>query len=262
MIWQDFLEKVSVFKKDYRSGQVTLNVGSLATLIYSGAFDYMVTGKPDHADYRRMAEEIKNALGSTAKPQKAKKGEIYGIEDIDSDLLLDVWRRSVNPLYQFDFISKLKGFIEKEGFVEFDNVKAREVLPYIKKSTRPPYALSTAWSQLFEDPDYRSPFFRRATYDQNGRPQQVRWHTALIGLVVNAEIKKIKGDRDSLVFQLNIGAETTGPIRVWPNEHGFVPYEFTSTIKKGAIGLAYIKIDDSWNNMKQATLDKWTPVQL
>jgi len=252
MIWEEFLEKIRTFKREYSSGQLKLNAGGLITLVYAGAFDSMMPCNPTCEDYHRMVEEIKKALGSNAEKQKAKKGDMFGVADIKDEMTLDLWRNEVNPLHKFDLMQNLQGFLDGQAFKK----NKHPLVPYVRQSPgrygeTVKTLLLNSWTGAFEDNQLKS-----ILLNKNNR---YLYNAAFVGMVSEAVIKPLKDGRESLVFKLHIATEQTGSIRVWPNDKGFVEYKYTSTIVPGNIGLLVANLD-IWNDWRRGSLVDWVPV--
>ena len=265
MIWNDFIQKIKDYRKTCAAGQVNLNAISLITLIYVGAFDSMIDTLPSLNIYRRMTKELMDALESTAKLPVAKKGEAYGIADIDSDLTLNMWRSQYNPLYSFDFSQYCHNVLDKKHFKK--NKPNILTYPHPNKISyfSKDFDLWESWSFIFDHPEC----LKHYSPPKNDPANRFRRAPAFLGIVKTSELKLLKDGRESLVFTLFLGQEETGQIRVWPNKRSredidkdnIVDKRLRSLLKPGALGYAIVRLQDL-NGYKSATLLQWVPLKI
>jgi len=249
MTWNDFLEKVKLFKKD--AGRTGLNAPSIIRLIYSGAFDEIITpemkAQPAHTRYASMCADILKAMGSKAALPKAGAKELVGIKNINGIGHLMLWRFSTNPFASYDVTDFCKGFLRSEGF---DRPQVPEGdITWVKPargSQKSRIDVRYSWSDLFNKPKSMEAY-------QKDRLLGV------VGIIVKAERKIYQGNKESMAITLFNGHEYIDGIRMWPDQSGKLNPLITGQLKEFSLGLAIIR-PKAWNERPSGSFLSWTGV--
>ena len=256
MKWDEFLQKIRTYKETCVAGQVNLRANSLITLLYAGAFDGMIgIDRPSVEVYRLLGKELLSALGSKASMPKAKKGDLIGMDKIESNLDLHVWRSSINPTYKFNLIGEFDAFLRN--------------LEFRREDLASPYAYRRASvgriPETFIFRDVKT-LYLNDEYDYFFRTKKAL--VGVFGVVMDFKVRTTKNGSEMGLFKLFTGTDTTENIYVWPpwrkDQEGnfkrqeFLPREITAALRGNKAGLALVKAS-YWNNTRQLTLLKWIP---
>lgn len=240
--WTEFIAGLTDLKTNYETGSLTINFGSVMTLILTGVFDEWFDPEQLGIEfYRARIAELKKALKSSATGGKAKKNQTFGVSDIITDFDLQVWRYENNPLYTFNFVNKFSAELKSMHFKETGKAK------YPMKSSE--YMLYTDWNDVFENVN---------TYTYFSKPADGKLRLAVLGMVKDfrdAGFEKDGVKKESLVFKMFLGDCMTEDLRVWGNfRSNKVPKAIRENVKNGAIGLCIIK-PNLWNGRKTGSVE-------
>ncbi|CAB5220813.1 hypothetical protein UFOVP244_40 [uncultured Caudovirales phage] len=256
MNWKEFLNKIRLYKATCVAGQVNLRANSLITLLYAGAFDGMLgIERPDLPAYQLFGNEMLHALGSKAGIPKAKKGDIIGLDQVQTTLDLHIWRSSINPTYKFNIVEEFDRFLSGLGFRKEDSTS--------------PYAYRRAGSELapeaFIFKDIKS-LYQNEAYSHFFTTKKA--HIGIFGVVMDFKVRTTKSGTEMGTFKLFTGNDTTENIYVWPKwrkdqdgtskKEEFISRSVQSSLSGNKPGLAFVK-PSYWNDSKQLTLLKWHP---
>ena len=249
MIWSEFIEKIKVFKKE--AGKTGLNAPSVIRLIYSGAFDEMLTDEmkkqPAQDRYAAMCAEALKAMGSKASLPKAGAKELIGINKINGIGHLMLWRFSTNPFVSYDVTEFCKGFLRSQGFdrPQVPDGDVTWVKPQ-RGSQKMRIDIRYSWHDLFNKP-------RVLDYYSNDRLLGV------MGIVVKVEKKPYGAGKESLAITLFNGHEYIEGVRMWPDKSGKLNPLVVAQIKEFSLGLAVIR-PKAWNDRPSGSFMSWEGV--
>ena len=268
MNWLEFLNKIKAFKTEYASKQLNLNAGSLTTLLFAGAFDTMIDHLPrplTYQNYHALCSDLKKALGSKAALPKAKKTEALGIENIDSEIKLNMWRYQANPLHQFSLTDHFRGFMTSEGFQKTQGRDKRLIFrrpaPDTDETKHPKdqeraVEIWDSWRYVFEN---NAVFKRNSIWtDTSGKKCYPDVKLGFLGMIQDVTLRPLKDGRESYTFKLFLGGETTDDLRVWSNEQGFVPHAIRQHLKNGNVGIGICRIN-LYGEKPSGSLSEWIP---
>lgn len=251
--WGEFTDALAVAKADGRNRGI--QVPAIITLIYAGAFDGLAgIEQPDLAKYAQMTDELRLALNSEAKPPKAKKGDIIGLDDIvatNDDSLLHLWRWTVNPLYEFDLLDRVRGLAEQAKFnygrVLPDPFVAYSFIFHYKRNHE--VYLTDHWSSIFDSPAMMKKF----NYDA----------ALAVPMIITETAPKTYGPegekKERWTFKGYTGHEFTDEIVLWPDLATTVSDARRAMVAVKKVGIAIVKLS-VFNGRRGASLIKWLPI--
>lgn len=231
--WTDLTERL---KKDKPAASAVFS------LVYMGAFDYMLPDDMALSDkmkhYEEMCNHLRDAFGSKAKLAKGYKNDAIGLIDVKNVKDLIKWRRINNPISKADLVTMYSSAIRSKGFTEYDH----EVFPFRRPTERsksggvakPPCYITTK-PQLFLHKYVSTDLM----YDfENG--------SRVLYIFLEAEettIFNYGADKSKTAMKINgyTGDEPISDMVVWPKwgtEH--VPSKF-QMLKKGVGTLIQVK---------------------
>ena len=120
MKWDDFLLHLKEAKKQKRK-DIKLDVGTLTALLFSGAMDELFDEPLSLEEYKERREEMAKALNSKAQLPKKKKTENIGLNEVSTDLKLNLWRIQANPLAGFSFVDYYSDYFKSLGYSDAQN---------------------------------------------------------------------------------------------------------------------------------------------
>lgn len=267
MKWTEFLDKIVAFKNYAAARQLNLNAGSLTTLLFAGAFDSMIESPTvlTYKDYHQLCTNLKKALGSKAELPGAKKNEALGIEDIDSEIKLNMWRYQANPLHRFSLVDHFSGFMAAEGFEKANAIDKKLIFrrrapesdaDRSPKDRERAVEVWSSWRYVFEN----NQLFKHHSIWVDGSGRKIYPETKLgfLGMIQQVTLRPLKDGRESYTFRLFLGGETTDELRVWSNEQGFVPHAIRQHLKNGNVGVGICRIS-KYNDKPSGSLSEWIP---
>ena len=245
MNWNEFINKISEFKKE---GSTGLNAPALIRLVYSGAFDSMLS--PDHfkipaADrYPILVKDILSALKSKATMPKKSKTDLLGITDITSPGHLMLWRYMVNPFVKYDVADYMISFLKTHGF-QRPSIQEGDITWF-----KPESSTNTRVDIRY---NWRYFFTKKNLFDMYKNVDRL---IAVAGIIVKAEKRMYQGDKESLVVQIFNGHEYTDDLRMWPGSDGKLNKAVVAQLTKCSMGLAIIK-PSKFRDKPSGTLVSW-----
>lgn len=239
MKWQEFLTLVKTYKNECAAGQIKLDYGTLSTLLYQGALDSMFGGPLSLPEIQAATAELKKALGSQAEPKEAKKTELWGIADIDSDVRLNLWRHQVCPTTTFCLASYFKNALTQLGYAQHP----REDIPFRSGEAD----IWTSWQKVIADPRvYRY-------YLQRNAPR----NPAFVGMVEKVSQFKYKnGEKEALRFDFFTGIDHLPSVVIWAERDGKVHDQLKEAVVPRAYGVAVVRLSE-YKGEITASLLKW-----
>jgi hypothetical protein len=239
MIWQEFLDLLKKCKKEKLQ---KIDAGSLSTLLYAGALNAIIGYDPGYEELITKAEEIRHALKSEAQPKEAKKNELFGIVDIDSEVKLQLWRHQVTPLtsfYLYDFF--------QNALMHFNLCKMPESSPFV-------YANSSihvwpSFKSIVDNP-------RVSGFYLQQKPPQT---AALVGMVESVTMHQTKAGKEFMKFNFFTGIDYL-TIMVWAEKNGKVHEQLRESIQPKSYGLAILRLND-YKGTISANLIQWNKIR-
>lgn len=243
MLWPEFLESIKDFKTNYASKQLRLDFGSLSKLLYAGAFASMFGKDLNFEETQIAIEELRKALGSKAELGKAKKTELFGTSEIESDIRLLLWRNQVLPTTKFQLADYFKNAITQLGLRETGN----ENMPFSNNSVD----LWSSWNMvLSEAPVYRF-------YMQKPAPKNI----AFVGMIEEVTPFYYKeGTKEALRFKLFTGIDCIPSVVVWAERDGKVHPVLKKSLVKKAYGIAILRLQD-YKGEVTSNLIEWNTIR-
>jgi hypothetical protein len=243
MLWPEFLESIKDFKANYASKQLRLDFGTLSKLLYAGAFASMFGKDLNFEETQIAMEELRKALGSKAELGKAKKTELFGTSEIESDIRLLLWRNQVLPTTKFQLADYFKNAITQLGLRATGN----ENMPFSNNSID----LWASWNTVMSDPHV----FR--FYMQKPAPK----NCAFVGMIEDVTMFYYKeGTKEALKINLFTGIDNIPSIVVWAERDGKVHPLLKKALVKKAYGIAEIRISD-YKGEISANLLNWNTIR-
>lgn len=252
MKWNEFLDKLKVGKDTGKAKKISVPV--LAALIFSGAFDSMITqdmylpedgSTPTVRIYTVMFEQLKKVMKSKASLPKMKKGEYIGLDQVDNLLKLSMWRTQRSPIVKrIDFTPFLAAPLKTWGYESVN--KEGSIFKFIRgadpKNGKQQVLGTPEWRALFSDKTRLSLFDSR--------------QLMLYGIVTEARILKYgeNKEKERLVFKIFTGYELTDEIVVWPSRQtGQLSEVLKHEVQDGKTCFCLVK-PSLWNNKPTATI--------
>jgi len=243
MLWNEFLDNIKNLKANFAAGQLRLDFGTLSKLLYAGAFASMFGKDLNFEETQIAIDELRTALGSKAELSEAKKTELFGTQDIDSQIRLLLWRNQVLPTTRFQLASYFKNAITQFGLRETSN----ELMPFGNNSID----LWTSWNILLSDPKY----FR--FYQQKPAPK----NPAFVGMIEEVSTFNYKeGKNEALRFKLFNGTDCIPSIVVWAERDGKVHPVLKKALVKKAYGLAILRLQE-YRGETTCQLIEWNTIR-
>lgn len=250
MNWLDFLDKL-------RSGQkagmkLGVNIGALTKLIFAGAFNGMIKELPEYSKMPawqrcvRMADETTKALKSTGKLPKRTKNEPIGLNEINNDVGLVLWRHMANPLFTHNLTTLYPEHMRMVFGFEANKRGNTQKVPMVKEPAdgRAGTDLLSAFIYAFESAAMS------AAYKKGQR------NAAVMGIIVKTEARKYQGHKKFLSVTFFDGYHEYD-VTLWPP---FGASEFNqataAALKPCAYGLFVIK-PDLYKGKRGGTLVKF-----
>lgn len=254
MNWNEFLDKIKEAKK--RKIKLGFNANVVTRLIFSGTFNHMIAELPEYTNmypykrYQRMVEEILAVMKSKAKLPKATKTEMIGIEDIDSDAKLILWRHLTNPLFRYPLSNILGEWAQKEHGFRLDpssNPRARIMtLNFPDDAKKTSLDLYSQWDHVFDS------IHSMDMYKKGERM------ACVLGITLSATVRWTRTGKQCLDVVIFDGCHEY-KITLWPprGQTTFSPAK-RSKIKPCKAGLFLIK-PSTWRGEKGGSLINFYP---
>lgn len=242
--WEQFVELLRKKKSDKTLGK--LNVASLITMIYSGAFDEAMGARPSFVNYVTMMQQLLAATGSKAGPAKAKKTDLIGLDKViqlKDPSLLGVWRWQVNPLAKTDLLPLLKPLLEHNKFTNYQSFNKRFIME--RNENRFVTYVTTIWSDLFED----EPTRRLVVKDKSVR-------VALPGIVTGRSERPFGNEGKRMaVISFYTGEDYAPDLVMWPDygelDFNRARYEAMAPLTRGIL----IVKPTEWNGRRGGRIE-------
>lgn len=235
--WDDFINKLKDGKKTGKSKGVS--VPCITNLLYAGAFDGLLEDrfqvkKDRFTVYNELFEEVKSALKSKAGLPSKKKTDTIGLEEVNSDLHLALWRQQVNPLSSFDLIGAHMGQLQMRGYTK-DDQPGRLAWRKKDESTGIINFLMPDWQYIFKY--LNTPVWTSFTHKDGMARLQ------FLGIVSeSSKLRYADGQKEMIKFKIYIGKEFTDEIVIWPDrETGKIRDYWRETVKPGLIAIFTVK---------------------
>lgn len=240
--WQKFLSQIKTYKAECVTGQVRLDYGTLSTLLYQGAFDSLFGDEPlSLPQIQEAAAELKKALGSQAEPKEAKKTELWGIADIDSEVRLNLWRHQVCPTTTFCLAHYFKNALAQLGYSPVQD--RGDSMPFRSGDAD----LWVSWQKIISDPKVHR------FYMQKYPPR----NPAFVGMVEKVTSFKYKdGTKEALRFDFFTGFDHLPSVVIWAERDGKVHDSLKEAIVPKAYGVAVVRLSE-YKGEITATLVRW-----
>jgi hypothetical protein len=242
MQWIEFLENIKNYKTKFAAGQLRLDFGTLSKLLYAGAFASMFGKDLSFEETIIAVAELKAALGSQAELGKATKTELFGTEDIDSQIRLLLWRNQALPTTRFQLANYFKNAIAQFGLRETGN----ENNPFSNNSVD----LWTSWNTVINEPRINR-FYMSKPPPKN---------PAFIGMIEDVSGFTYKGNKEALRFRLFTGIDCIPSVVVWAERDGKVHPALKKALIKKTYGLAIVKLGE-YNGEITASLIEWNTIR-
>ena len=242
--WHDFLTNIKAYKKGYKAGQLRMDYGTLSTLLYAGAFDSMFGRDLQLKDIEEAALNLKLALGSEAEPKEAKKNEMFGIADIDSQIRLLLWRNQNLPTTRFELARHFKNALTQLGLREnIGNLNS----PF-KNDTQD---LWLSWNQVATDQRIHR------VYMQKEAPKK----PSFVGMIEEVNPFTYGQEKEAIRFKLFTGIDYV-PTVIWPKgKNTKIESYLKKDIIKKQYGLAVVRLA-SYHNEITASLYSWNTIRV
>lgn len=231
--WPELLESLKESKKHECKKLIKLSARSLYTMLYSGHFDSLFDKPPTAAEYDVLSVQLAKALGSHAQLPKKTKTQKYGIDDIRGrSLILHMWRKQVNPIYSFDFMSFLKNQLIDDQKFQF-NTKSKKV-PYTKEMGKGDYKIKLhLWRsyRLLEQDKAAQEMYK----DAEGTKLP-----CFVGVITDVIKFKygLEKEKEAMKFKLFVGEGSTTDIMIWPkNDSLTVAESLKQAVKEGVLAI-------------------------
>ena len=228
MMWNEFLEKLKQAKKEKKDKKVSVPV--LGNLIFSGAFDSMIEGKPCLDIYKKMFEDIKLVKKSIAQLPPKTKDEYIGLKDVDNEIKLGFWRSQKCPIFNS---IPIEDYFEKPllsyGFVRMKRKDSN--ITFYKEATgdKPVVYATTSWNQLISNP-------KTTEYFQG-------CHILIYGMIESAEVRKFGAGKEMMVIKMFNGREITSDFVLWPKwGESKLSASYKDEIKRGELYSIIVKL--------------------
>jgi hypothetical protein len=243
MLWKEFLSNIKNYKANYATKQLKLDFGTLSKLVYAGAFASMFGKDLNFEETQIAIEELRKALGSQAELSEAKKTELFGTKDLDSDVRLLLWRNQVLPTTKFKLADYFTNALTQLGLRATND----ENMPFSNNSVD----LWVSWNQVVSDPHiYRF-------YMQKPPPKTI----AFIGMIEDVATFPYKdGTKEALKFKLFTGIDCIPSVVVWAERDGAVHPALKKAIVKKAYGVAEIRLQE-YHGEITASLNTWNTIR-
>lgn len=228
---KDLFDLMAKTKADKRK-DIKLDVGTLSALLFAGAMDELLSETPNYKLYITKRDEMAKVLKSKAALAKKKKNESIGLDDVDSDLKLNLWRMQANPLHHFSFARFFEGALKNRGFVLTGGKNM--IAEKIDNGTH-----HQIWASCTS---LENPQIKRMLQI---REKEAVYHFYLLGQVV--ERNHVAGpNKKRLSFNVFTGEDVSPRITMWPpyKQNDIAPVTLQS-LQKGSIGLIKLTGRDS-----------------
>lgn len=194
--FEAFLDKLKLFKTQYATKQLNINISQITTLIMAGAFDSLCTVTPDYVTRLKMIELVKKVASSKAVLAVGKKGAI-GLAEIDSEFTRMRWLSSVNPTFQFRISDRYSSTLAALGF----KATGATSIPYKKENLR----IHSSYSSVYDERCLR-PYMSKSAVSKPG----------IVALYLGYETKTWGEGKKLRKLKFTDGSEEFEVV-MWPN---------------------------------------------